>query len=216
VLTGGFDAAIEHGRRTRAAWDAAGRPPARWLGPSLYAVGLALGLRGRAAESVEWRQFARQEVAGEQSRNVHFQVRGMATFVDARLAVHEGRLADALQAVSGVPKEPGAWAAVRHWYFDAYPWALAAEVAVLADAPDAELRLAAAAPTAEGNRWAAACLLRARGRRTGDAALLRAAVAAWERIEARFERACTLLLLPDRAAEGRAELAALGVEAPQD
>jgi hypothetical protein len=46
--------------------------------------------------------------------------------------------------------------------------------------------------------------------------LLRAAVAAWERIEARFERACTLLLLPDRAAEGRAELAALGVEAPQD
>jgi len=35
-------------------------------------------------------------------------------------------------------------------------------------------------------------------------------VAGWERIDARFERACMLLLMPGRADEGRAELTTLG------
>jgi hypothetical protein len=39
-------------------------------------------------------------------------------------------------------------------------------------------------------------------------------VAEWERISARFERACTLTLIPGRAAEGLAELAALGCQPP--
>jgi hypothetical protein len=39
-------------------------------------------------------------------------------------------------------------------------------------------------------------------------------VAGWERIDARFERACTLLLLDERADEGRAELRALGCRPP--
>ena len=39
-------------------------------------------------------------------------------------------------------------------------------------------------------------------------------LAGWERIGARFEYACTLLLLDDRAADGRARLAALGCEPP--
>jgi hypothetical protein len=36
-------------------------------------------------------------------------------------------------------------------------------------------------------------------------------LAMWERLDARYERACTLLLIPDREAEGRAELRAIGV-----
>jgi hypothetical protein len=39
-------------------------------------------------------------------------------------------------------------------------------------------------------------------------------VSGWEAIGARFERACTLLLLPDRVDEGSAELAALGCIPP--
>jgi hypothetical protein len=211
VLTGAFDEAIERGRQARDAWMAAGAPPARWLAPSMYAVGLALALRGFADEAGEWRRFTLERVAGLQTRNVHFQVGGMVTFADARLALHEGRLADALDVVAPIPAEPEAWGAVRHWWFDAYQWAVAAEVAVVAEAPDAEARLAAAAPVAEQNRWAAACLARARGRRFESDALLRESVAAWESLGARYERACTLRLLPDRAAEGMAELTALGV-----
>jgi hypothetical protein len=72
----------------------------------------------------------------------------------------------------------------------------------------------AAAPAGEESAWAEACLARAAGRLHGDRDALCAAVAGWERIGARFERACTLLLLPERAGEGRAELAELGCPAP--
>ena len=92
-------------------------------------------------------------------------------------------------------------------------WAIAAEVAVVAAHPDAAQRLAAAGPVGQENLWAAACLARARGQLLADRAALAESVAGWERIGARFERACTLLL-PDRAAEGRAELTALGCPRP--
>jgi hypothetical protein len=64
------------------------------------------------------------------------------------------------------------------------------------------------------NCWAAACLARAEGRLTGDRATLERSVAGWERIDAKFERACTLLLLADRADEGHAQLRALGCQPP--
>jgi hypothetical protein len=92
--------------------------------------------------------------------------------------------------------------------------AAAAELAAVARLPDAAERLAAAEPSAAENAWAKACLARAAGRLHGDDAALAASVAGWERIGARFERAVTLLLLPERAAEGRAELAALGASEP--
>jgi hypothetical protein len=39
-------------------------------------------------------------------------------------------------------------------------------------------------------------------------------MAAWDAIDARFERACTLALLPDRAGEAATDLAALGCPPP--
>jgi hypothetical protein len=47
-----------------------------------------------------------------------------------------------------------------------------------------------------------------------DRAALEESVAGWQRIGSRFERACTLLLMPDVAAQGRAELDAIGCPAP--
>ena len=76
------------------------------------------------------------------------------------------------------------------WY-RAYANAAGAELAVLADLPDAEKRLAQAAHTAEENDWAAACVARARGRSTGDSAAFRRSLEIWERIGARFELART-------------------------
>jgi len=48
----------------------------------------------------------------------------------------------------------------------------------------------------------AAPLLRAAGRLHHDETALKDSVAGWDAIGARFERACTLLLLPDRVDEG--------------
>src|SRR5262249_59935141 len=76
--------------------------------------------------------------------------------------------------------------------------AAAADRAVDATPPEAERRLDAAAPAAQENTWASACLARATGRLWDDASTLASAVKIWESIGARFERACTLLLLPSR------------------
>ena len=168
------------------------------------------GLRGEAAEFDAWRELARDRVAGTQTRNMHFQLRWFAAFADARVALHVGDMDEAARATADLPTGDGAWWSTRHWPYDAYYWAIAAEVAVAADLPDADRRLAAAQPAAEQNAWAAACIARTRGRRTGDAADFAESLAAWERIEARFERAVTLALLPGRVDEGHAELAALG------
>jgi len=80
--------------------------------------------------------------------------------------------------------------------------ALAAEVAVATGRPDAAERIAAATSAASTHPWALACLARAAARR--DPALVAAAVDAWERIDARLERAVALGLDPGRRAEAEA------------
>jgi len=214
MLLGRFDEAILLGERAREIWANAGRPAARWLAPSMYSLVLCHSLRGDDAAAADWRTFAGVELAGDQTRNIHFQVAGMTTFVEARLALHFGRWDEAAQLLAHLPTGKDAWWQVRHWYFDAYPWAVAADLAVAAGLPDAAARLAAAEPAAQENRWAAACVARARARLTGDPADLAAAVTAWERVGARYERACTLALIPSRRTEAAAELADLGVPMP--
>jgi len=216
VLLGRFDEAVARGRRTRQLWEDAGRPPARWLAPMMYSLVLCHALRGDDLVASGWRTFAGVELAGDQTRNVHFQVAGMATFVEARLSLHFGRWDESAHLVADLPTQANAWSQMRHWYFDAYPWAVAAELAVAAGLPDAAERLTAAAPAAQENRWAAACITRARARLTGDQADLDAALAAWEQLGARYERACTLALIPCRLDEARAELADLGVPMPRE
>ena len=128
-------------------------------------------------------------------------------FTDARIALHENQLDLAVTAVHDLNVARQPWYEAPHWYsLRPYAWAIAAEVAVVAGLPDAESLLEEAAPAGAENYWAAACLARAAGRLHGDQAELERSIVAWERIGARFERACTLLLLPDRAAEGLAEL----------
>jgi predicted ATPase/DNA-binding CsgD family transcriptional regulator len=210
TLMGRFDEALEHAERTMAIWERAGCPSARWMAPPIYAAGMCHGLRGHAAEFDAWRALARDRVAGLQTRTMHFQLQWFGAFADARVALHLGDLDEAVRATVDLPTDEGAWWATRHWPYDAYYWAIAAEVAVAADRPDADRRLAAAQPVGEQNLWAAACLARARARRSDDPADFAESLAGWERIEARLERAVTLLLMPDRAAEGRAELAELG------
>jgi hypothetical protein len=216
VLLGRFNEAIALGERAMEMWETAGRSPARWLAPSMYSLVLCHSLRGDDAAASDWRSFAGVELAGDQTRNIHFQVGGMATFVEARLSLHFGRWDEAAQLLADLPSEQDAWWQLRHWYFDAYPWAVAADLAIAAGLPDAQARLAAAEPAAQENRWAGACVPRARARLTGDTADLTAAVTAWERVGARYERAFTLALIPSRRDEARAELDALGVPMPVD
>ncbi|HEV8557727.1 MAG TPA: LuxR C-terminal-related transcriptional regulator [Actinophytocola sp.] len=211
VLQGAFDEAETHATVMWRAWERAGRPAARWMSPAVYAMALAHGLRGDLGGYRTWRDRAGTVIGGPDPLS-HRNLDLFSAFADARVALHLGDLDRALARTTGTPGPD--WYTTPHWYYDAYAWALAAEVAAAARTPDAAERLAAATPVAAENAWAAACLDRATSRLTGDRAALERSVTAWEHLDARFERACTLLLLDDRAAEGRTELTALGCPLP--
>ncbi|MFI7450355.1 ATP-binding protein [Nonomuraea sp. NPDC049714] len=206
VLAGDFEEALA---RAAEMWDGQARmdgPPGRWMTHALCSVALAHGLLGEEEAYRSWR--TRALTVGQVTASSGHAA--LVAFVDARVAVHTGRSAG---DVAGLVER--AAAGFVPGLFDRYATAVCAELAVVAGLPDAGQRLAAAAEAGRENDWAAACLSRATGRLYGDAAALEAAIDGWERIGARFERACTLLLLPARADEGRAELGAYLTERSQ-
>ncbi|HEY3140938.1 MAG TPA: hypothetical protein VGJ86_07400 [Acidimicrobiales bacterium] len=205
ALTGRFDEAVHHANEMWNAWRRAGSPPADWMSTAVSAAALVHGLRGHDHHDL-WRSRA-LEIAGVDDATQSPALTGFAAFVDARVAVHLGRLHDAATLVER------AWTSPDPWY-QGYARTAAAELAVVAGLPDAAERLSNSASVAAENDWAAACLARAAGRRNADPDNITDAIDRWERIDARFERACTLLLLPDRAHEGHTELRALACPPP--
>ncbi|MFG3713747.1 ATP-binding protein [Micromonospora sp. NPDC049460] len=202
ALTGQFAAAVRHAGAMWAGWERAGSPPAPWLSPVILAAALAHGLLGDGESFSRWRGRALQVTGLADAEHLPSLVPFLA-FVDARVAVHTGRLGEAAALTE---RAFGDYPQSR---YEPYARAAAAELAVVAGLPDAAERLATAAAVCAENDWAVACLTRAAGRLHHDEDVLAASVEAWERNGARFERACTLLLLPARVAEGRAELAEL-------
>lgn len=178
-----------------------------WPASAAAIVALVHGLRGDAPAFEEWRTRARR-MAHVADAADSLALAASAAFTDARVAAHTSRYADAPGLVAAALRSfPEKW-----WM--AYAHAAGAELAVVAGLPDAAERLAEAGPAAEENDWAAACLTRATARHTGDPQLMADSVTKWERLGARFERAVTMLLVPERAEEGRAELTALKAAAP--
>jgi predicted ATPase/DNA-binding CsgD family transcriptional regulator len=215
VLQGRFDEALTQAATMWDAWQRAGRPPARWMGPAAYAAVLAYGLRGDDKEHDDWLVRLREITSAGTHVVTWPNLVPFAAFSEARIALHQGRIDAAMIAVADLPLGQEPWYGRPRWYSARpYAWAIAAEVAVVAGLPDAADRLAAAAPAGDENYWAAACLARAAGRLHRDQEALARSLAGWEGIDARFERACTLLLVDGRAGEGRAELAALGCQPP--
>jgi hypothetical protein len=127
-------------------------------------------------------------------------------YAACRVALHHGPLQQA-RALAATQDSCGK-------YYDPYFEAVRVETAVVAKLDDAEEQLVSAQRLAGENDFVAAQLLRVAGRLRHDETALKGSVAGWEAIGARFERACTLLLLPERVDEGCAELAALGCAQP--
>jgi len=211
ALQGDFQAALADASDMWQAWLRAEAPPAHWLAPAAYAGVLVCGLRGDGHGVDEWRGRAAELAADRTTRDLAV----FAALADSRVALHHGRYEQAAAAFAGLGIGERPWYDnTQHWDYDAYAWAFAAEAAVIAALPGASQLLAAAAPAARENRWAAACLARANGRLHNDRAALEESLAGWKRIGSRFERACTLLLMPDFAAQGRAELDAIACPPP--
>jgi len=215
VLSGQFDDALTAAAAVWDDWVSKGRPAASWMSKAIAAIALAHGLRGDAGAHADWteRTFA---VSGNRDLTEVPDLAEFLAFTEPRLAVHLGDLDTALTSTRPLlDGQPDWYTPHSHWFHAPYGWAFAAEVAVLAGLPDARQRLQTAAPVGVENKWAAACLARAHGRLEDSPELLTESVRLWEAIDARFERAVTLLLLPDRADEGQAELSALGCPRPE-
>jgi len=206
ALSGQFDEATEAAQILWDNWVRDGRPPMSWMSSAFAAAALVHGLRGDGEYEV-WRSRA-YTVAGHDPATRRGELGAIMAFVEARIAIHAADVDHAGTLVEG------AFAAFPERWYEGYARAVGVELAVVAGLPDAARRLTQVAPLAAEHRWAAACLTRARGRLTGDSGAIAEALAEWNRLGARHERACTMLLLRDRESEGRAELAALGCPPP--
>jgi len=201
ALTGRFDACLQAADALWDRWQRAGSPPMEWMGSAASVVAMVHGLRDDGLFG-QWQSRA-LELARSEDPSMSPSLAASAAFAEARVAVHTGSKRDAADLVAR------ASASFQEGWWGPYARAAGAELAVVAGLPDAADRLAAAASAGAENDWAAACLTRATGRLCGDPDQLQSAVDAFARIDARFERACTLLLTPDGEPEGRAELAQL-------
>lgn len=189
VLIGEFDEALHHANAMWHAWETSGRATAGSLWFPAATAALAHGLTGDHGGYLRWRE-RMGDLAGPQNA---FRLRTSlsAHFVDARVAVHTGDLSEAPTIVEAVfaNQLPGS-------RFRVFAQAAAAELAVVAQLPDAPRYLAAAADLAAENGWATACLARARGRYHDDTGAIQESIAEWKRVGAQFEHAYTLQLLP--------------------
>jgi predicted ATPase len=217
VLTGRFDEALRHAEPMWRGWVRAGRMPAVWLPTAAHLIALAHGLTGHDDGVSLWR--TRAEQAATFSNVFHERHAPVADFIAARTLTHRGCVAGAAELVErafGYPPEAR---------YRAYAVATAAELAVVAQLPDAAQRVRDALPVTADNAWATACLLRAEARLDPDK--ISAAAQAWVRIDARFEHARTLALHPDSRsachhsstfmgtlAAARGDAAACGADAP--
>jgi predicted ATPase/DNA-binding CsgD family transcriptional regulator len=186
VHTGRIAAAIEQGDELWAAWQRDGTDR-RWLAPAFNLVALAHGLSDDGRYD-EW--CARTATVAMADRAQTEWMTARTAFVHARTALHTGELSAAQQLVESAFAAPPGWAHRS----DGYARAAGAELAVAAGLADAEARIGAAEPYATENRWVAATLARARGRRDGNPEELEAAADMYAQIGAEFERSCTVRL----------------------
>ena len=158
VLQGRFDEASARAALMWDAWEQAGRPAARWMGPALYGMILACGLRGDDSSRRRWLARVSDLIGDDRDLVSGSNLAAVAAFTEARITMHRSGMAATAEPVRGP------WYDTPHWYsLRPYAWAVAAEVAVISGQHDAADRLAAAAPAGEENYWAAACLARAAG-----------------------------------------------------
>jgi hypothetical protein len=186
VLLGRFTDALRHAEPMWTAWRRSGAPVAAWLAPAAASIAMAYGLEGDDDRFHRWMARAHEAVGPGSNPVLAAHHAGFAAFVAARVAVQRRRRQEADPDVA-MPASRGP--------HDTYAAAATAELAVVTGRPDAAERVAAAEWAGAENRWAAACLERARGRLHGDRAALTRAAEGFARIGALFEHASTQELL---------------------
>jgi predicted ATPase len=205
AIAGDFDEAVELARRFRQGWVEAGRPPIGGIAFAPAAAAMVYGIRGDDKVRLEWLDIL------SEMRRVLDKLQdqpGYSRVFQALVALHRGRLGDALTPLTDAPET------LKHGYDGAWrPWyaALWAEAAVLAALPDRRSRLDRASFVVRGNPIAAAIVERADAIDARDADRLLATATALDAAGCRYQQARTLVFAGGEArAEGEAMMAAIG------
>jgi hypothetical protein len=183
----------------------AGRPPIGGIAFAPAAAAMVYGIRGDDKVRLEWLDIL------SEMRRVLDKLQdqpGYSRVFQALVALHRGRLGDALTPLTDAPET------LKHGYDGAWrPWyaALWAEAAVLAALPDRRSRLDRARFVVRGNPIAAAIVERADAIDARDADRLLATATALDAAGCRYQQARTLVFAGGEArAEGEAMMAAIG------
>lgn len=177
---GNWDRAIELGLNARKAWDESGRPPMGAFATPAACTAAAFGYRGDAAAAEDWMAHARNLSHRDPEQRC-----GVYMF-SIDLELHRGRLSDAV-AIGSDPVAGSQWTATYA--------SSRAEAFVRAGRDDADEAIGWAEPRIGQDRYAAGILMRAKGLRGSDQALLRKSKERFEEMECPFQAARTGWLL---------------------
>ncbi|MGH2976191.1 MAG: hypothetical protein ACRDLL_15205, partial [Solirubrobacterales bacterium] len=174
---GEWDSALEMADGVREAWAASDRPPIAALGAALACAGAVLGYRGDDEGSEDWFRFASSvtsEVGGQRSG---------VSMLQADVALHRGRVADAVELVD----EP---VAPTMWWRSSYA-ATKAEVLIRAGAGQVAELTRDAEQSVGDHRYARGVLLRAAGVAGQDERRVRESLAVFSEMECPYQAART-------------------------
>jgi predicted ATPase/DNA-binding CsgD family transcriptional regulator len=193
ALAGDLAGAAARGERFVAAWDRAGRPLARTLNVTCYAVAMVHGLLGDDRRRAQWTDLTR--TLSTDPARLKGCATGWAPTFDALVALDRGDPEAALQRLAADIDDQATW---RIWNVSLWrPWyaALWVEAAVLAGAPGAEERLRRGVAATSENPVAATIVARAGDLVRGDVAALSARASMFADLGCRYQQRRTLGLV---------------------
>jgi len=160
AMSGHLEAATARGDRFLAAWERAGRPIARTLNTTTYAMAMVHGLLGDESVRRQWSDIT--SALTDEPARLQGCATGWAPTLDALVLLHRDQPNRAVERLSADIDDPSIW---EHWIAALWrPWyaALWAEAAVLTNHPDTDTRLQRSIAATKQNPIATTIVHRAR------------------------------------------------------
>ena len=189
ALAGHFDDVVRTGERFRAGWERAGRPVARNLARTSYAVAMVHGMRGDDGRRAAWVRLTIE--LGIDPEQLAGCLLGWPPVFDGLLELHRNDAAGAMRRLAVDIDDLEMFSAIASWEYRPWYAALWAEAAVLDHHPSAAARVERSRHAARDNPIATAMVERAAAIITGDHETLARLAITFARLGCPYQQART-------------------------
>jgi hypothetical protein len=189
ALAGHFDDVVRTGERFRTGWERAGRPVARNLARTSYAVAMVHGMRGDDGRRAAWVRLTIE--LGADPEQLAGCLLGWPPVFDSLLALHHNDPAGAMRRLAADIDDPEMFFAIASWEYRPWYAALWAEAAVLGHHPDAADRVERSRHAARDNPIATAMVERAAAIAVGDRETLARLAITFAHLDCPYQQART-------------------------